>query len=106
MDIGFCEGMFYIYKTYMKGYLILELLIAIFYLYGNRKKFSNKIEIVKVIPYIVVTIMPIAWYFVTKQHSFQHAFFTYRNMALIMIGVPLILMNLIKVNKGEKTSFE
>lgn len=90
----------------MRGYLILGLLIAIFYLYKNRKNLSNKIDIVKASPYIAVTLMPIAWYFVTKQHSFQHAFFTYRNMALVMIGIPLTLMNLIKVDKGEKTSFE
>lgn len=90
----------------MNRYLILELLIAIFYLFGNRKNLSNKIGITKSLPYIAVTLMPIVWYFVTKQHSFQHAFFTYRNMALIMIGVPLVLMNLIKVNKGEKTNFE
>lgn len=105
-DIGFITGVFKIYKIYMQGYLSIELLIAILYLFKNRKILSNKIDIVKALPYIAVTLMPIAWYFVTKQHSFQHAFFTYRNMALIMIGIPLVLMNLIKVNKGEKTSFE
>lgn len=105
-DIGFFTGVSMIYKIYMNGYLIIELLIAIFYLFINRKALANKLDIVKALPYIVVTLMPIAWYFVTKQHSFQHAFFTYRNMALIMFGIPLILMNLIKVNKGEKTSFE
>ena len=95
-----------IYKKYMSGYLMLELMIAIIYIFINKKQFTNKIELVKILPYIVVSIMPIVWYFVTKQHSFQHQFFTYRNMALIMIGIPLILMNLVKVNKGEKTSFE
>lgn len=105
-NIGFITGVSTIYKIYMQGYLSIELLIAILYLFKNRKIFSNKIDIVKTLPYIAVTLMPIVWYFVTKQHSFQHAFFTYRNMALIMIGIPLVLMNLIKINKGEKTSFE
>ena len=99
-------GILGIYKKYMSGYLVLELLIAIIYLFINRKQFANKVELVKVLPYIAVTLMQITWYFVTKQHSFQHEFFTYRNMALIMFGIPLTLMNLIKVNKGEKTSFE
>lgn len=105
-NVSFFMGILGMYKKYMSGCLILELMIAIIYLFINRKQFANKIELVKILPYIAVTIMPIVWYFVTKQHSFQHQFFTYRNMALIMIGIPLVLMNLIKVNKGEKTSFE
>ena len=105
-DIGFIKGVFTIYTIYMYGYLSIELLIAILYLFKNRKILLNEIDFVKVLPYIAVTIMPIAWYFVTKQHSFQHSFFTYRNMALVMIGIPLVLMNLIKINKGEKTDFE
>ncbi|MCI9286405.1 MAG: hypothetical protein HFJ57_00180 [Clostridia bacterium] len=105
-NVSFIMGILGIYKKYMSGYLMLELMIAIIYIFINKKQFTNKIELVKILPYIVVSIMPIVWYFVTKQHSFQHQFFTYRNMALIMIGIPLILMNLVKVNKGEKTSFE
>ena len=42
-------------------------------------------------PYIVIAIMPFVWFFVLKNHSMYHSFFTYRNLLLTIITVPIII---------------
>ena len=58
-----------------------------------QKKDNNKItkELEARFPYIVIAIMPFVWYFVLKNHSMYHSFFTYRNLLLTIITVPIII---------------
>ena len=42
-------------------------------------------------PYIVIAIIPFVWYFVLKNHSMYHSFFTYRNLLLTIITMPIII---------------
>lgn len=58
-----------------------------------QKKDKNKItkELEARFPYILIAIMPFVWYFVLKNHSMYHSFFTYRNLLLTIITVPIII---------------
>ena len=87
---------------YIRGFIIVASTISLIYIIKNAKNFTNKVEFVRTIPYITVTIMPIAWYFILKQHSFQHFFFTYRNTILLVIGISLIIKNLFKEDSNIK----
>lgn len=59
----------------------------------------NKIEFnyKEILIYLCVAGLGIAWYIILKQHSYQHCFFTYRNMWLICTGILLIIYNLFKL---------
>ena len=65
----------------------------------NRKKIGNMINLVKALPYIITTFMPIVWYLTIRQHSYQHMWFAYRNTLLLMIGIPLTLLNLLEIKR-------
>ena len=41
-------------------------------------------------PYIMIALIPFVWYFILKNHSINHSFFTYRNLLLTIIAIPLI----------------
>lgn len=42
-------------------------------------------------PYIMIALIPFVWYFILKNHSINHSFFTYRNLLLTIIAIPLII---------------
>lgn len=81
---------------YCKKIIFLELIITVIYLIKNANKYEKRLNIVKILPYATITIIPIIWYFMLKQHSCQHSFFTYRNTILFIVALPLVFTNLIK----------
>lgn len=42
-------------------------------------------------PYIMIALIPFVWYFILKNHSINHSFFTYRNLLLTIIAIPHII---------------
>ena len=66
----------------------------------NRIRVSE--NFVNSLPYLIILLMPFAWYFVLKDHSFYHAYFTYRTLTVAFIAVPLILLKLTEKEKLEK----
>ncbi len=88
--------------SYIKGYILIASTISLIYIIRNAKNYMDKVDIVRIIPYITVTFMPIVWYFVLKQHSYQHVFFTYRNTILLIIGISLIVKNIFKKRDNIK----
>ena len=42
----------------------------------------RKENLSKYIPYIFVCLYPIAWYLITKNHSYEHSFMTYRELSI------------------------
>ena len=61
----------------------------------ENNKILNKIQ---VLPYIIISLMPLAWYMVLQEHSIRHAIFTYRGLMITYIG----LMLAINKSLGEK----
>ena len=56
----------------------------------NTNKEVDYKEIIKYrLPYIIIGLMPFVWYLVLKNHSCWHNFFTYRNLLLTIIAIPI-----------------
>lgn len=70
-------------------YIILAGIIIKFII--NRKKTINIKENLKIaLPYMLIAILPFVWYFVLKQHSLMHSFFTYRIFCITIISIFVI----------------
>lgn len=77
-------------------YCILPLIlnIAIGFLASIVQKRTNETLLQKLegkYPYIMIDLIPFVWYFILKNHSINHSFFTYRNLLLTIITIPLII---------------
>lgn len=67
-------------------------LIALFvYLLYKVLRF-RKIRVSLLVAYLLIGLYPIAWYFVMKNHSFQHGFFTYRELAISLYAFASLCM--------------
>ena len=80
-----------IYTTF-----IIVLLLVL--LVKNYKKIY--IDIKKSLPYLIVSLMPFAWYLLMNNHSTYHSFFTYRALMVFYIGFGVFLVNLFNTEKN------
>lgn len=83
------------------GICILGVIIYTFckiYKLGNIKNIFLNVK--EIIIYLIISFIVICWYFIFKQHSYQHFFFTYRNFWVISVSVLLIIYNIFKVDKS------
>lgn len=56
---------------------------------------SRKINAVQTLLLVLSALMPFAWYFVTKNHSYNHAFFTSRALAVTVFSLVSLMMQAI-----------
>lgn len=95
-NINYIEVLLENYKWTM-GTTFINLMVI--YLYTFVKLFKNKtikIKItLKIFPYFLISLVPFIWYFVVRNHSYNHAFFTYRNLLLTILGISLSFYKLI-----------
>lgn len=76
----------------VKIILTLLLIYSIIKMVINKKKKVNfKQNLEEIIPYIITGIMPFVWYFVIREHSYIHSFFTYRIMIISIISLFIII---------------
>ncbi len=66
------------------------------------KKYKIKFNSVSLI-YLLISIVPFVWYILFKNHSYQHAFFTYRNLIVTVVGFATFLFNILKKGERKKT---
>lgn len=66
----------------------------------DKSKIKIKQNIKEAIPYIVTLFFPIIWYAVLKEHSYIHAFFTYRSYIISIISIFLIAYKLLKTSEN------
>lgn len=70
----------------------------ILYTLINRKKLSfNKNHI---LPLLMVMIYPFVWYFVIRNHSIIHIWFTYRVLSVSVLAFTFLLVDLLNFSKG------
>ncbi len=80
--------------------LFASMLITIIRETINRNKpKSIKDRLIDAMPYVIIMIMPFAWYFVFEEHSISHIPFTYRSVLLLLTSIPLIIL---KMSEREK----
>lgn len=78
---------------FMVGYILYELVK------NKNKEVNFKNNLRRSIPFIFLSLLPIAWYIVLKQHSLIHSFFTYRIMIVTIINIFIIIKTLFKTEK-------
>ncbi len=69
----------------------------------RKNKINIEENIINSLPYCIIMIMPFVWYFVLRDHSYEHACFTYRTLVLTLIGFMLIF---IKIAETENKNSE
>lgn len=57
----------------------------------NKNKEINSIKKEIILPYILIALIPLLWYFVLQEHSIRHGFFTYRATSTFWIGIMLVI---------------
>lgn len=70
--------------VYLKWPVILLIAtVAVYFIWQSiSHRCLNKAGAMNCIPYILVCIYPIAWYMISKNHSYEHAFMAYRELAI------------------------
>ncbi len=91
-----------LFISLMTTFLIISLNILRFKKLKIVRVNSEKL-ITNILPYLVISIFPICWYSILQNHSYYHAFFTYRNLIIINICLNIIIQEIfIESFKGEK----
>ena len=78
-------------------------LIALFVYWLYKVLRVGKIHINLLVPYMIVAIYPFVWYFVMKNHSFLHYFFTYRELAISLYAFAAMCVAVHKGERGNKS---
>ena len=72
----------------------------------NSKDYKN--NSMNILTYFVSALIPFVWYLVLSQHSYVHMFFTYRNLAIAVFALELLVLELVKpgYNKIKDEEFK
>lgn len=73
--------------------VILMLGIACFFfiLKSIRNRTLRREKIIQCIPYILICFYPIIWYLIAKNHSYEHSFMAYRELAIsVLAGLGMV----------------
>ena len=95
--LNFKENNIWIFAVF----LIVQIIIGIL----NKKSHKAKIDktyLIKILPYLIISMMPIVWYLVLQEHSIRHAFFTYRALSVFWIGIMITISYLNMIEKTEQ----
>lgn len=82
--------------------LCVLLFILVILLKLIKKEIRISINLNIVIPTFAISLISFLWLFVVSNHSYVHAWFTYRELALLAFGLPAIIVNSI-TNAKEAT---
>ena len=85
-------------KNLLLSFLLFYIVSIIILMLFNRITFSNPISYKNIILLIIAT-APIIWFFITKNHSFIHNFFTYRNYVALYLPIMFATANTFKKHK-------
>lgn len=99
-NISFFEVIKLNYRYVIGGILISLLAIYIYIMTKGLSNYKLEVELTKkAIPFLIIAFIPFIWYFVLQNHSYFHSYFTYRNLVLTLIGIPVCILSIIKFNK-------
>lgn len=90
----------YIQVTFLASIIIVSISVIL-------RIMKNKVDVIKniklktilqrIIPYLIIACMPFALYMFLKNHSYYHAFFTYRNLVLMVLGFNLSIEEIFRM---------
>lgn len=77
--------------------ILCTILIIVLKILSNkyiRKQVDAKQVLIKVLPYIIISMAPFCWYILVQNHSYYHAFFTYRDLLVTNICFNIIIVEI------------
>lgn len=89
---------------YKKGYLFIGLLTVIYYVFTfikNKCRFTKE-KFRNLIPYLIVMLIPIVWYFVFSQHSTVHYWFTNKSLMVSFFAGLVVVANITSKKEIKK----
>ncbi len=102
--------MIYIISQLLVNVIITILLAKLYEIIKMKKvekiSITNKEIFIAILPYILISIMPFIWYALLQNHSYYHAFFTYRNLILTSLGICLCLEETLTLQFKTKGDIE
>ena len=78
-------------------YMGIILIYIIVFLIKNYKEIH--LDIKSSIPYLIISVMPIAWFLLMKNHDIEHSFFTYRGLVVFYIGIGIFFAKIFALKK-------
>lgn len=83
-------------KVFVLLFLILMLILVI-----RSKGWKDRRNYIAAVLLAVIACYPLMWYFVTKNHTYHHLFFTYRSMCVAFFAGAALLNPLLKIGKRK-----
>ena len=87
-------------RTYIT-FLAVQYFIILLFVRIKYKKINIYFNIKDLLPYIIIVFMCPVWYFLARQHSFQHAFFTYRLQIITIVAIQIIIVKIFGIYKQK-----
>lgn len=93
---------------YIPFFISLILTFIFINIYVNKYKIKKETlndeeRLTKILPYLIIAIIPFVWYILLQNHSYYHAFFTYRNLMITNICTNLCIEQFLNnEDKNEK----
>lgn len=83
---------------------VILILLSVIYVFIKMillkyKKEKIEMSLSSSLPYLIIAAMPIAWYIVLRNHSYLHAYFTFRTALPLVIAFPIAIAKVIKKEK-------
>jgi len=106
VEISFMETLFQNYlfiRNYIK-FLLIQCFAILIYLKIKNKRVKISLNINDLLPYLIIIFMCPAWYYLARQHSFQHALFTYRLQVVTIIAVQIIIVKILGIYNQKRKS--
>lgn len=94
---------FYFEKPYLI-LIIICFIIVIIGIFRNRKQIVS--IIVDAIPFLLIAVMPFAWYAFAGQHSYEHHWFTFRGLMTSVFACMCICAQLYRTKISSESSLK
>lgn len=83
-----CKNLSFIIEIIITAFLLVLFRIE----YKILDKKNRKNDVSKVLPYLLISLIPFVWYGFTKNHSFIHARYTYKNLVVTIFCFCVIIL--------------
>lgn len=92
------------FGVFLKPVYIMALVVFIVWIVSKMFKEKIVLSLSRILPYIIIMLMPIVWYLALGNHSYIHYWMTHRSIALIVFAGCSMMIGMVKTkdNKGIK----
>ena len=97
-----------IYKYLSQNVVLAIISMLIIYISGNlilknKNEINYKKNIKNAVPYMIIALFPFIWYGVLQEHSYTHAFFTYRILIITIISIFIIINKIFEIKREDNS---